>query len=396
MQKRPRQVLIAHQDSIPHYRVRFYELLEERRPRDWEFRVVFDTCPERHLRFFRVPVAPSEFKFPILDVRSFFLHPQRHDVVWQTFFLAGRHADLLITDTYLKNLTYPATLTWKLFGQKRIFWGHTRHRSIRSEEQPITKRALEWTKQRMIRWADLFFAYTPAERQWLIDHGWPESRVISLNNTIDTLTLRRNYLAIRDQRETIRSELGVADKRVLIYVGRLLQGKRLEFLLDSFCRWQATDPLAMLFVVGGGDLENKLESMAKKALPEGTFRFFGALRDNERSKILVASDVFVIPGNVGLGPLSAMCYDLPVVAFDLPTHNPEIEYLTPENSVILPKETSPEEFAKQLPRIFDQFSDPSRRAKIYPSIAHLTIEAMVDRFIEGIERVFALDRNAGG
>lgn len=389
---KPKQVLIAHQNSIPHYRVRFYELLEERRPRDWEFRVVFDTCPERYQRFFKVPIAPSQFKFPILDVRSFFLHPRREDVVWQTFFLSARQADLLITDTYLKNLTYPATLIWKVFGQKRIFWGISRHRSIPKEEQTPPKRLLEWIKQRMLQCADLFFAYTPGEKEWLIAHGWPEDRVISLNNTIDTLTLRRDYLALKDKRGAVRSELGVSNRRVLIYVGRLIQGKRVEFLLDSFRRWQVVDPMATLFVAGGGDFGNRLESLAKEAFPEGAVHYFGALPDAELSRILLASDVYVIPGRVGLAPLTAMCFDLPVVAFDLPIHSPEIEYLTPENSVILPEKTTPEEFAKLLPKIFEQFSDPERRAKIYPSIAHLTMEAMVDRFIEGIERVFALDR----
>ncbi|MCX7964923.1 MAG: glycosyltransferase [Candidatus Sumerlaea chitinivorans] len=214
-----------------------------------------------------------------------------------------------------------------------------------------------------------------------------------MNNTVDVVTQRKAYDALAPLRNSLRAELGVSDKRVLIYSGRIIRGKRIEFLLEAFEKLYSRDPAACLFVVGGGDLAPIIERTTQ-CFPTGTLRYFGPVSDADMNRLLVAADLYVIPGQVGLAPLTAMCFDLPVVAFDLPIHSPEIEYLTPENSVILPASTTPEEFAEQLPKIFEQFSDPARRAKIYPSIAHLTMEAMVDRFIEGIERVFALDRKA--
>ena len=37
-----KKVMIAHQSTIPHYRVPFYNMLNKMRPIDWQFEVVFD------------------------------------------------------------------------------------------------------------------------------------------------------------------------------------------------------------------------------------------------------------------------------------------------------------------------------------------------------------------
>ena len=47
------KVLIAHQSTIPHYRVPFYNSLENQKPDNWQFDVVFDISELEKPRFFK-------------------------------------------------------------------------------------------------------------------------------------------------------------------------------------------------------------------------------------------------------------------------------------------------------------------------------------------------------
>jgi glycosyltransferase involved in cell wall biosynthesis len=112
----------------------------------------------------------------------------------------------------------------------------------------------------------------------------------------------------------------------------------------------------------------------------------GAITDLDRlAPIYIASDVYVYPGLVGLGPLQAMCYDLPIITIDADSHKPEIEYLSLKNSIILPNSTNPEIYAQALINLF-QDTDRLNKLKtgIWSSIKHLTIEEMARNFILGV------------
>jgi hypothetical protein len=145
-----------------------------------------------------------------------------------------------------------------------------------------------------------------------------------------------------------------------------------------------------LFVVGAGEDEPLVQS-AVRELGKEAVTYFGPLVGVEQiAPVYVASDLYVLPGFVGLAPLQAFCYDLPAVVFDLPIHSPEIEYLTPENSLMVPGDTSAQLLAAQIPEILSHFSEPAARDAIYASVSHLTMEGMVDRFVEGVSVMLGL------
>ena len=113
----PRRILIAHQGTIPHYRVRFYEVLEERRPRDWAFDVVYDTRSGASEAAGHSGAGDHRaFRFPILDAPSSSLTLAGRRLQWQHCFLRARAYDAIITDTHLANLTYPALSLHRLGG----------------------------------------------------------------------------------------------------------------------------------------------------------------------------------------------------------------------------------------------------------------------------------------
>lgn len=371
-----KRVLII-QPTIPHYRVPFFNTLERLRPACWEFAVTFDRTELQAPRILQQPLRERGFCFPTVDVRHCSWTIGGRTLEYQTVWRQAGRFDLVIAEHALRDLAYVLCALHRLQGVSFAYWGHGRDRGI--EHAQGMKRVAERLKLALARRVDGYFAYTRQVRVELVAQGLPPDRVFAIDNTIDINEQRRMLDAFGPRREAIRRELGVEKRDVLLFVGRFTPNKRVPFLIDAFQQLRRMRPQAHLFVVGGGPGEDRLQS-----LPGVTH--FGLMQDpQELAPIYVASDLFVYPGAVGLGPLQALCYELPVVAIDSPTHMPEFEYLTTANSVQLPYGTTAGAYATAVDRLLDNEAQlTTLRAGVWPSIRHLTIDNMAANFVAGV------------
>lgn len=380
-----KRVLIAHQSTIPHYRVPFYNALEELRPRDWSFDVVFDPTELTAPRFFKEALDPTEFAFSRLSTTTHQAKLLGKQATYQSFWRQAGRYDLVIVENAINNLTYPLCQLHQLRGVRFAYWGHGRDMEVQSPG--LAKRTGEKLKLALVRRADGFFAYTPGVKQYLEAQQIDSKKIFVLNNTIDIAQQRQAFEAWLPRRAALRAELGarlgIDDPRVLLFVGRFTPNKRLDFLLDAFALLRARDPRFGLVLVGPG---------AHEVPPIPGMEARGSIVELEQlAPIYVAADLFAFPGAVGLAPFQALCYDLPVLTIDSPIHGPEIEYLTPANTVILPATTTPQLYAEALHNLFDTPGklDELRRG-VWPSICHLTIEQMAQNFISGVDQILRL------
>lgn len=372
-------VLIAHQMTIPHYRVPFYNALERLRPASWRFDVVYDAADARASGLATMECAQATFAFPTIDVKTY-SWSMRSGKPWgyQTFWRRAAKYDLVIVENALYCLTYPLTHLHQLHGVKVAYWGHGR--DIRSSVQPgLPKRLMEWLKMAQVHQADGFFAYTDAVGDYLVQHEVPRAKVFVLNNTIDIVAQRRAYDAVRERREQLRAEMGLTGKRVLLFVGRFSPNKRIDFLLAAWQQLHEQDDRYHLLLVGSGG-----ELFLPGELPSVTY--LGSINGVERlAPFYAVADLYVIPGAVGLGPLQALCYDVPIVAIESVLHGPEIAYLTSANTCMLSADSSPSEYAQVVAKLSDEPEVLSTlRATCWPSISHLTIDNMATNFIDGV------------
>jgi glycosyltransferase involved in cell wall biosynthesis len=384
-QQTVRQVLIAHQSTIPHYRVSFYNTLESLRPSSWRFDVVFDPSEAVSPRFFKEPLDVRQFRFPVLKVDTLSLRLSSKTISYQTFWRRAAGYDLIIVENAVNNLTYPLCALHQLHGTKVAYWGHGKDRG--AVNLSILKRISEQLKLLLTRRADGFFAYTPGVKNYLMQRGLSPEKVFAINNTIDIDEQRRAFERNICNREVIRQQLNVRGKKVLLFVGRFSQNKRIDFLLRAFSLLCARDSDFHLLLVGSGG-ESFLANFSNAGVAD-KISYLGPVVDLDRLALAyLASDVFAFPGSVGLGPLQALCYDLPVITIASATHMPEIEYLLPTNSIVLDAFTQPEQYAQA---IVDLFDDPLRlnslRSGAWPSIQHLTVQHMARNFIEGVNKI---------
>lgn len=382
-----KRVLVAHQSTIPHYRVPFYEAVERRRPPSWSLHVVFDPDARRRRRVFSEPIDPEAFHFAIEPVRTFALRLGGRRLLYQTFVRRARDFDLLVLEDAFYNLSYPLARCLRRRGELLAWWGQGRDRSRPRHRGP--KAALEGLKRLWARSADGFFAYTEGVRDELVAAGVAADRIFVLGNTLDIEAHRQLYEAHRPRRDELRRQQGWEDRHVLVYVGRLDARKQLDDLAESVARLRREDP-AYLLVAVGPDRDGAAMRLRRRLGDEG-FSYAGVLVAPEAlAPVLTAADVYTLPGWIGLGPLLALAYELPPVVVDGPAHGPEREYLSPTNAVLVGPDADAGEYARRVAELFaDRERLAALRAAAWPSIRHLTIEAMADRFIAGIDALLS-------
>lgn len=145
---------------------------------------------------------------------------------------------------------------------------------------------------------------------------------------------------------------GQGDKRVVLFVGRLVEIKGVEYLIEAMKKVDA-----MLVIVGDGPLRKELK--ARAASIKDKVVFMGAKTHEELKTIYASADIFVAPSittkageqeGLGLTVLEAMASGLAIVA----NNSGGIVQLI-ENGVngLLCKEKNVEELANGIKRILD-------------------------------------------
>ena len=110
-----------------------------------------------------------------------------------------------------------------------------------------------------------------------------------------------------------------ADKKVLLFVGRLTQEKNIPFLVDSFKLIHEQYPASVLVLTAEGPMERELRQQASGLglRPEVDVIFTGALPYDELTNVYHSADLFVFSSlteTQGLVLVEAMAAGLPVIA----------------------------------------------------------------------------------
>jgi glycosyltransferase involved in cell wall biosynthesis len=376
-----KRVLIAHQSTIPHYRVPFYNALQKLKPYLWNFDVIFDQDFSNKKRIYKEKVELSEFRFNTLPTNTFYRPRGKTYICFQDFIFKLKPYDLIIVEHAVNNLSYPLSHFYQLFGKKLAYWGHGRH--ISAINPGRIKRTTESIKKKLLKHTDGYFAYTDSVKDHLIKNGYTKDKIFVLNNTIDILNQRYYYDKYIKNKQELKAAHNLTDKKVLLMVGRLTHTKRLAYLSQAFNHLVDMDSKFHLIVIGDGN-KSELNEIKSK----GSVSILGSLTKlDDLAPYYIMSDLFVFPGQVGLGPLQALCYSLPIITVSLKIHAPEFDYLNKNNSIVTKYNTTPFEFAQEINAAFNSDIIHKLRSSSWDSIKDLTIEKMAKNMVSGINSI---------
>jgi len=379
-------ILIAHQSSLPHYRIDFYNSLSNL-AKQWGFSVVYDR--ENNSNFYKEKINEESFKFGICETKSYII---TKTVLFQDFVKHCFFAyDGFVVEDAINNLSYPlGFLLAKFTGKKIIFWGHGRDINILRKKSVY--KIKERLKKIMVKRADGYLAYTSGVKDYLCRQGINTDKIFVLNNTIDILNNRKIYDEKKDLAKEYKIQLGLKGCKVLLYVGRIDARKKIEVLIMVFDELYSRDNKFRLIIIGDGDTKviskNAFNSKSKEAI-----LYLGSIIDRrELVKYYLASDLYFYPGDVGLGPLTSLSFNLPVMVIDSDTHGPEYEYLNNKNSIILDRNISLNEIADKIIQYFESVDQTVIYKKnIWDTIKHLTLENYALNFDLAIRKIFQLN-----
>jgi len=305
---RPLPKILLISNEVMHYRVPVYNYFHRRfRECGYEFCVIADQLQRANRK---------KLNFELQELPFNFLAYRRA--------IADAQPAAVILFLHLKDLFIWPLMHWmKLSGIPFAFW---------------TKGG-NWDAKGS-KWRYLMFNYVHALSNSLILYARPCKHLIRpqyhrkafvANNTVNF----DDYPTVSESKDEIKREFGIPFAKTVIFMGRMGVGggrKRVEHLIDIFCRLDRTD-IGLILVGSGLSEELKARINVRNTIYLGEVQ---DERDLQISKLCKMADVCAIPGHVGLGLNQAFYWGLPVITEE-DDHPPEAFYLkNGRNGFIVP------------------------------------------------------------
>lgn len=257
-----------------------------------------------------VPVSEGGLRWKTL--RNYWI---TKDIMWQSglFRVAlSKEYDVIIFLGQMYFIT-----TWicaflaKLSGKRVLMWTH----GFIKEEDNFKG----WLRSKFYKLADGMLLYGNRARNIMIEKGFSPESLYVIYNSLDYNSQKSIRESIsQSDCEKIKNELfNDPDLPVLIFVGRLTPQKKLGMLLRAGHILACQGVLVNILFVGAGAEEGDLEKLANELGLEKRVRFFGKCYDEKiLAKLIMASDVCVAPGEVGLTAMHSLAYGTAVITHD--------------------------------------------------------------------------------
>ena len=362
--------------TLKHYRKPFFELLREQ-------------LSKASIELLLIHGFPSKSEAKKNDraeiewahlIKNKYIRIDSRELYWQPCLKMLKRTDLIIVDQASKLLLNYVLFISQIFGIKKLcFWGHgknfQKHNASHIGEQ---------FKRFMSRHVHWWFAYNDYCARIIKSFGYPEGRITSVQNAIDTRGLVRVSKNINQQHLTqIRNEFGVKGENVCIFTGGMYPEKNVSFLIEACLQIKKNVPDFEMIFIGSGQDDYKVKKMAK------TFEwihYLGPKFDESKVPFFMMSKLLLIPGSVGLAVLDGIALETPLVTTNIMDHGPEIDYLIDcVNGSIVKESRDPSAYAFQVSNLLKSDKALEKmNAGCRETREKYTIEEMVDRFTDGV------------
>ncbi len=318
MPKKLLKIAFVHNYYI-HYRVPFFKLISKK------YRVTFffsdiQSYVERISPkiSYKIPLNIKLANFSIPLLLPFHLTRNRFDL-----FISGDSANISTIETYLTSI---------ILGKPFILW----------EERWFIQDRLSYLMWPFIRFisrhADALIVPGVKSKEFFERIGVRSSKIFIAPNASYVRTLTSHKKEI----EETRRKLGLLNKTIILYFGRVTKIKGVSTLLKAFnelCLQRKN-----LYLIVAGDIDSKYKrelNQLSKGLSRSNFKITGRLSMSNRERYFMLADIVVVPSVTevwGLAINEAMIAGKPVIStkttgasYDLIRNNVNGFIISPEN-----------------------------------------------------------------
>ena len=171
------------------------------------------------------------------------------------------------------------------------------------------------------RLASGVLVYSKPGRDMLVENGLESRKIKVINNSInfEDYGWLNNSLSTDVDKDKIFN---------VIYIGKLIRAKKIEILIKATSILMKKEKKIYCTIIGDGNEEKLLKKLSHDEGLECHINFVGGKFGEDIYKFLLAADLLVIPGAVGLSIVHAFSYGIPIITSDnIKIHGPEIDLL---------------------------------------------------------------------
>lgn len=272
-------------------------------------------------------------------------------------FSVGRlHQYIKALDSFFENhkdydIVHVHTNSFGYFALKSAYKNNVKVRIIHSHISSLKDQFLKvlvgnFLKRRIPRYANYFFACGNWAGKWL--YGNTIDFEI-MNNAIDT----DNFKFSIEKRKNIRQQLSADSTINIINVGRFNDQKNHLFLIEVFAELLRINKNYRLFLVGEGELEDKIKDKATELDIIGNVEFLGGR--NDVNDLLQAMDIFFFPSKFEGLPVALIEAQSSGIQCFISDGIPSESILVKENVDVISLKDSPKSWAKIINSKKDNF-----------------------------------------
>lgn len=170
-----------------------------------------------------------------------------------------------------------------------------------------------WLKSLFFKLCDKNIVYNERSRELMIKRGIRPENVVSVHNSVDY----EEQLQFRDTFSDIYKAHFQNELPVIFFIGRLVEDKKLDQLLDATCILAKNgSPINIVLIGDGPSKQSLIERVEYLGIQEYVW-FYGACYDeHEKSELISNADLCVTPGAIGLTCMDSMMFGTPVITND--------------------------------------------------------------------------------
>jgi glycosyltransferase involved in cell wall biosynthesis len=164
--------------------------------------------------------------------------------------------------------------------------------------------------------ADLIVTVSHYSKKRIVElYRVDEERIRVVPNGVDPEKFKPTTIS-----DEVREKYGLRDRQVVLFVGRLIPRKGLNYLIEAAQNVVKEKPDAAFVIIGNGPLRNQLAVILERLNLSDSFLFLGDITDEELPVLYNCADVFALPSiqeGQGIALLEAQASGKPAVAFDV-------------------------------------------------------------------------------
>lgn len=230
--------------------------------------------------------------------------------------ILGRKHDAVILGGFYYPTLHFAALVSLIKGIPLILWNESNLVDCRNRgKKTILNRVKDKLMNFLAYRCGSFLVPGTASREYLAYYGAPENKIFIAPTTCDVEFFRKVSREAKQNKYSIKMRLGIKEKYLLIFAGRLVESKGVDLLLEAFLKLREINRNTGLIILGSGPLEDRCRKFCKTHELDSVY-FTGFKQLEELPVYYGISDILVFPSRGetwGLVINEAMACGLPII-----------------------------------------------------------------------------------